>query len=397
MRTILCPEWFIDGTGNAPLAGQAIVLSGDTIEAVVPQKALSVREGDDKIDMPGVTLLPGLINTHVHLVLPGDGSPFELMNLESDITLALRAASNAATCLSAGITTVRDCGGRGMTVIELRNRASASALPGCRVVACGWPVTITGGHGRYFGGEADGVEGLRKMVRRLVSSGAEFIKVLASGGGTPGSLAHFPSFTLKEMRSIVETSHALGLPVSAHCTATDSLSIAIEAGVDTIEHALFMAEDERMLIREDIADKLAESQIPVASTMQVARDMNDMASEGPDGPEWRAHLDADREIKARLHKLGVPLIAGSDAGWRYTQFGSFWKELDELVEIGMSPMRAVHAATGAAAQALGIDEQLGTIQPGRVADLLAVEGELARDIGCLAHVKAVYQSGARVS
>jgi imidazolonepropionase-like amidohydrolase len=396
MHMILRPACLVDGTGSALARDQVVIVVEGRIQDIVPASELAEPAGAEVIDLEGCTLIPALINAHVHLVMPGDNSPFEPIQLESDVALALRAAHNAAVSLKAGAGTVRDCGGRGATVLELADALSRGMLPGARVISCGWPLTITGGHGRYFGGEADGEQQLRQMIRRLVSQGASFIKVLASGGGTPGSLSQYPSFTLEEMQAIVDAAHALGLPVAAHCIATESISLAVQAGVDTIEHGSFLEADGSRRFNARVAEQLAESQIPVVTTMQVARDMHDLGGDNVDVARWTRMLTEDREIKAKLHELGVPLIAGTDAGWRATRFDTLWKELEELVGIGMSPVEAIHAATGAAAQALNIDDRLGTIQKGRIADLIAIEGEPTSDIRCLEKVRAIFQAGSRV-
>lgn len=396
MKTVLYPEWLLDGTGGQPLSNHAIVIARDTIETVIPRDCVTVDQETKELELPGKTVIPGLINSHVHLVLPGDGSPFAEVEHESDIALALRAAHNAAESLKAGVTTVRDCGGRGTIVLELREALKEGKLTGPRIIACGWPVTMTGGHERYFGGEADGEVELRRMVRRQVSAGADFIKVLASGGGTPGTLSHHPSFSLDELRVIADTAHGLGLPTGMHCIATESIAWAMEAGADIIEHALFMDIDEELRFNQSVAADLAASGIPVATTMQVARDIQDLGIGDTNMDRWKRMLDADREIKARLHELGVALLPGSDAGWRATPFDTFWKELDELIIIGMSPIEAITAATGTAAQVLGLADQLGTIDEGKLADLAVIDGNLAQDIRRLENVEAVFQSGKRV-
>lgn len=396
MRTILYPDWIVDGTGGPPLMGRAVVVDGDRIEAVAPVDAVAVREGDQTIDLSQATLIPGLINNHVHLVLPGDNTPFEQVQLESDTFLALRAAHNAATSLRAGVTTVRDCGGRGATILDLRNAQASGMVCGARVISCGWPLTITGGHGRYFGGEADGEEALRQMIRRLVSAGADYVKVLASGGGTLGSYAQYPSFSVKELKAIVEVSHALGRLVAAHCTATAAIANAVQAGVDLIEHGMFLEPDGSMRYDEGVAEALAEAGVPVTTTMQVARDMVEVLPDGEDRDHWQGWVEADREIKVKLRELGVPLLAGSDAGWRATAFDTFWRELDELVGVGMSPVEAIRSATGSVAEALGHDDEYGTVQEGKIADLVAVGGNLVQDIQCLTDVEAVFQAGTRI-
>jgi imidazolonepropionase-like amidohydrolase len=269
-------------------------------------------------------------------------------------------------------------------------------LPGARIIACGWPVTITGGHGRYFGGEADGAVELTQMVRKLVSAGAEFIKVLASGGGTPGALSNYPSFSLQELQVIVAAARSMGMPTGMHCIATESMSNAILAGADIMEHGLFMQPDGRLLFDERVAEGLAEAGIPLVTTMQVARDIQDKRPSDVDLDHWKHAIEADRKIKAKLLSMGVTLLPGSDAGWRVTTFDSFWKELDELAHIGMSPAEVIHSATGRAAKILGLGEQVGTVKAGKLADLVVVHGEASRDVRCLSQVKLVFQSGRQV-
>lgn len=398
MRTILRPQWIVDGTGSAPVIGHAVVIQGELIEAVIPAAQVDDRPDDRVIDLTGSTLLPGLINHHVHLVLPGDNTPYvPWIESQSDTALALRAAANADRALRAGVTTVRDCGGRGTTVLDLQSAQHDGLAGGARIIACGWPLTITGGHTRYFGGEADGVDGLRRMVRRAVSAGADFIKVMASGGGTPGSVPQAPSFSLDELRAIVETARDLGRTVTMHCIATESIARAVVASADFIEHAMFFDRDLAPRFDSAVAEQLARAEIPVTPTLQVNRDLVDLIGDGPEGDLWRRRQEAHRAIVAQLRALGVPLLAGSDAGWRATAFDSFWKELDELVECGLTPVQAIHAATGAASRALGCAQRFGNVRPGQFADLLVVRGNVATDLRCLREVRAVYQCGRQMT
>jgi imidazolonepropionase-like amidohydrolase len=398
MRTILKPSWIVDGTGAAPLTAHVVVVDGDRIDAVQLAAQVQARPDDRVIDLTGATLLPGLINHHVHLVLPGDNTPFvPWIDTQTDPAITLRAAANSAASLRAGITTVRDCGARGTTVLDLRNAQAAGLAGGARVVSCGWPLTITGGHTHHFGGEADGVDGLRRMVRRVVSLGADYVKVMASGGGTPGSVPQAPSFSPVELTAIVETAHDLGRTVTMHCIATESIERAIDAGADFIEHAMFFDRDLEPRYDPRIAERLAESGITVTPTLQVNRDLVDLLPEDAERDQWLIRQESHRTMTARLHELGVPLLAGSDAGWRATAFDTFWKELDELVVCGLTPVEAIRAATGAAAAALGADGRYGTIEPGATANLLAVEGNAAADIRCLAQVRAVFAAGLAVT
>jgi imidazolonepropionase-like amidohydrolase len=332
------------------------------------------------------------------LVLPGDNTPFvPWIDTQSDAALALRAAGNAAVSLQSGITTVRDCGGRGTTILDLASAQRAGIIGGARAISCGWPLTITRGHTRQFGGEADGEHELRRMVRRVVGLGADYVKVMAAGGGTPGSLPQYPSYTAAELRAIVETAHDLGRKVAMHCIATESIRRAIAAGADLIEHASFFDRDLMPHYEADVAEQLAQAGIAVTPTLQVARDLAEMAEESPDRFVWQQRQEAHREIVSQLRTLGVSILAGSDAGWRATAFDTFWKELDELVGCGLSPVQAIHAATGAVAGALDIDLWTGTIAPGKTADLLAVHGELSSNVKALRNIRAVFQAGRQVS
>jgi imidazolonepropionase-like amidohydrolase len=396
MRLLLQPEWLIDGTGSDAREREAIVIDNGVIEAVGRVRELENLPGLTAVRLENASLLPGLMNNHVHLNLPGDNTPMvPWLDTQTDASLALRTAENARRSLVAGITSVRDCGGRGTTVLDTRDAMRAGLAEGATIVSCGWPITITGGHTRHMGGEVDGADGIRRMVRRLVSLGADYIKVMAAGGGTPGSLPQHPSFTTEELTVVVATAHDLGRKVAMHCIATESIDRAITAGTDLIEHAMFYGLDIVPRIDERVAQRLADSQIPVTPTTQVAKDILDLRSPSDDLAAWEQRRTIGLEIVARLRELGVPMLAGSDAGWRATAFDTFWRELAELVEAGMTPVEAIAAATDGPARALGLD-QVGALRPGYRADLLVVEGNVATDIRCLARVKAVFQNGQQV-
>ena len=395
MRTLIYPEWLIDGTGAPAREAEALAIGDDGyIEAVGPAAAIPHREGDVVVRAPGAALLPGLINMHVHLTLASDNAPFVgYMDSHSDVALALRAASNAVASLDAGVTTVRDCGSRGRTVLDLRQAQAEGLVPGSQVVAAGWALTISGGHMRLFGGECDGVDGVRLMIRRLVSSGADFIKVAGSGGGTPGSLTEYPSFSLEELRAIVETAHGLGRRVTVHCTATAAIERAVDAGVDSIEHGYFVAPGQIDAYDASLADRLAAAGISVTPTLQVWRDMAEYLPAGAERDFWQRRREVLVANVGRLHRAGVRLTAGSDAGWRFTGFNNYVRELEQLADCGLSELEVIHAATGAASQAIGTEDEFGTLRAGLSADLLLVDGNPATDIRRLGAVRGVYING----
>jgi imidazolonepropionase-like amidohydrolase len=233
------------------------------------------------------------------------------------------------------------------------------------------------------------------MVRRIISAGADFIKVAGSGGGTPGSISDQPSFLPDELEAIVRTAHGLGRRVTVHCTATAAIGNALAARVDSIEHGYFSAPGALLAFDEAIADGLAASGIPITPTLQVARDMVETLPPGAERDNWQYRREAQTEMIRRLHQAGVRLLVGSDAGWRFTRFDDLWRELDELVSCGLSPLEAIHGATGAAAAVIGRADEFGTLRPGLSADFLLVSGDAAQDVRRLADVRAVYCQGRR--
>lgn len=399
VRTLIYPEWLIDGTGAEAQGGQALVCGSDgRIESIGRASEIEPHESDVVVRANGQTLLPGLVNMHAHLTLASDNAPFvPYMDAHSDVALALRAAHNAAASLRAGVTTVRDCGSRGRTVLDLRIATAERLVTGSRILSAGCALTISGGHMRPFGGEVDGVDGVRQMVRRLVSAGVDFIKVAGSGGGTPGSLTDYPSFSAEEFQAIADAAHGLGRRVTIHCTATAAIARALDAGVDSIEHGYFAAPGTIDAYDPALADRLAAASISVTPTTQVFRDMAELLPAGPERDMWQRRRETLVDHVARLHRAGVQLTAGSDAGWRLTRFDTYARELEEMGTCGLSPLEIIHAATAAASQAVGRQDEFGILRPGLSADLLLVEGNAARDVRTLAAVRDVYLEGRRVA
>ena len=319
----------------------------------------------------------------------------------------MQAHANALTALHSGVTTIRDCGGKGTLMFRLRDAIRAGIVPGPRFILSGRALTITGGHCRYFGGEADGVEGMRLAARQMLKEGADFIKIMASGGGTVGTYSQFPSYEVEEMRAAILEAHKIGKLASCHCIATESITRALDAGTDHIEHCSFMAPDTTWQYDEHIAQRVAASGVYVTGTLQVGLDsmtaMQERYAQGIATPEevrivtLTPHRNENGLANMRyLHDLGVPIVAGNDAGWRYTGFGDFYKELQLLARAGMTPLEAIHAATGRAAKACQLDGIVGTIAPGCAADLLVVQGDPATDLSALKVPAMVLQSGRTV-
>lgn len=392
---------FIDGAGSAPRANVTIRVEDGVITSVDERAPAS---GEVVIDLSEYSVLPGLFNMHVHSVLPGDGTPFhEWMELPDELLL-LQAHANALASLHAGVTTLRDCGGKGSLMFRLRDAIRSGIIPGPRYVLSGHALTITGGHCRFFGGEVDGPEEMRKAARRLLKEGADFIKIFASGGGTIGTYPQFPAFDVDELRAAIHEAHKIGKVASCHCTCAASIVNALDAGTDHIEHCSFLTGAMTVEYDDDIARRVADSGVYVTPTLQTMHDLDSAmvarvdagtatADERTFVTNARARFATQLETTSRLHELGVPLVAGSDAGWRHTRFDNFSRELAHLVDAGMTPLDAIHAATGRAADACQLGSVVGRLEPGKRADILAVQGDPSTDIAALTAVAMVLQDG----
>ncbi len=400
-RVAILAGTFLDGTLTEPRRGVTITIEGGVISAITdgtePPRDATV------LDLREQTVLPGLINMHAHTVLPGDGTSVESWSTLPDELLVLKAAANASAALQSGATTIRDCGCKGQTMFRLRDAIRAGIVPGPRFVLSGRPLTITGGHCRQFGGEVDGPDAMRHAARELLREGADFIKLMAAGGGTLGTYPQYPAFDLDELRAAIEVAHQNGKPASCHCIATASITRALDAGTDHIEHCTFMSEDTTWHFDEALAGRLAAAGVYVTATLQVGIDstikMKERYQQGIATPlEARiVTLTPDRDRDSienirLLHAAGVPLVAGNDAGWRYTGFDDFYKELIHLHHAGLSTLEAIHAATGRAADACRL-ANVGRLAEGCVADLLAVSGDPLADLSALGQPTLVMQGG----
>ena len=400
--TVIRAARLIDGSGDKPLEQPAVVVRDGKVEAVTQGEPPGGLEDAEVISLPGATLLPGLIDMHVHLNNPGDGTDSTEWHRENDGVLVARSAFAAQTALRAGITTVRDCGSRGTTSFDLRRTLSLGYGQGSRLVLCGNPITITGGHGWYLGGEADGEDGLRHKVRSLVKNTADFIKVLGSGGGTPNTLSYLPSFRPEEYAALVDETHRQGRRITIHCLNAATIEQAVDAGVDGIEHAGFIVDGSgRQEYVPAVGDKIAAAGVAVTSTLAVSgyvvsrlRDVDRAPDQEAFFRRWvRMREDNVAQI-GQLYKAGVKIVAGTDAGWRFTPFDGLPEEMLMMSESGMPSMEVILSATSRAAEAMGLEQEIGTVRAGAAADIIAVYGNPLDDLGHLRDLRLVMQAGA---
>jgi len=400
--TVLRATRLLDGTGAAPIADGVVVVVDGQITAAGAARDVDVPTGPNvrAYDYPGCTLLPGLIDCHTHLVFSASDRALDDAIHDSDETLLLRGLANAQAELRCGVTTLRDCGGRGFLTVSLRDAIKRGIVSGPRILAAAMPITTTGGHLNFCGLEADGVHEVIKATRRLCKGGVDFIKVMATGGGmTPGTNPRAPQFSVEELSAIVAEARRLGgRHVAAHCHATAGIRNAVEAGIRTIEHCSWLHPVDGLEFDPKTVERMVEKGTYVSLTMGSER----AAIKPPEqlaewqrraAESWEPHFDLLR----RTVRGGVRFIASSDAGVSRTFFEEYPLTLEVMVSrLDIAPMEAIRATTGRAAEALGIADQVGALLPGRRGDVAVFEGDPLADIRALRNVRAVFRDGATV-
>jgi len=408
--TLITAARLLDGSGAAPVESAALLIDGDRVAALGRAAEVRVPEGAsvDRRDYGAATILPGLVDAHTHLVAPGDGTLGDDLAREDDDILLLQAAQNARTLLHSGVTTLRENGAKGKVAFSLREGIRRRLAPGPRMVICGRPIAITGGHMGYFGSEADGEAAVRAEVRKLLKEGADYIKIVASGGSTRTSDPNRASYTVAELAAMTDEARRHGKLTAAHCTSGQSVQNCLDAGVDMIIHCIFSEPDGSYRFRPDLVERLAAAKAWVNPTLYVMkagieRQRETREREGRLTPELIAHLDVQRraldvriDAVRRMTEAGVRMTAGSDSPWGWYAPGEFVHEIHMLARAGLSSSEAIVAGTAGAAESIGAGPIAGRLLPGRSADVLVVRGDPIREITDLWNVLDVYQAGRRV-
>jgi imidazolonepropionase-like amidohydrolase len=400
---LISADRLFDGEGGVVEAGAVLVQNG-RIVAVGERDALRQPYADAALveeHFANCTLLPGLIDAHCHLIMPGTGVQIVEWSREPDAVLLMTGARNAWLSLQSGVTTLADLGAKGTLAFELRATQSVGITVGSRLALCGRALTITGGHAWPWGGEADGVEGVRQAVRQLCKEGADFIKAMVTGGGTPGTDGRRPSYSPAELHALVDEAHTRNRKVFGHCTAHTGILRAVDAGFDLIAHCQFLLPDGSTRFDAELVRRMVDRGIFVNPTLQINRILAsnrvDWSKLTPDRQRtlqlWVNRYGEFADAFARMAQMGVRMVCGSDCGWGYSTFDEVHLELDAMVEAGLAPTDALTSATGNAADALGWGEQLGRLRPGLVADLLVVEGDPTRHVADLQAVRQVWLDG----
>jgi imidazolonepropionase-like amidohydrolase len=412
-RTMLTADRLIDGSGTDPVRDAAVVLDGERIAWAGAATSVPHRYRDRAAvrRYPGCTLLPGFVDAHAHFTLFADGRSYEQMAAQPDEMMLLAGARNAWRHLSGGVTTARDNGSRGTNGFVLRQAISTGIVPGPRLLAAGPPITPPQGHFHWCGGAASGEMQMSRQVRTLAELGADHIKIMASGGDTAGTDPRRACYSAAEIHAAVTAAHDLGLLTTAHCRATESMRQAVQAGVDCIEHAEFLGPDGVMRFDDETAAYVARHGTYLSPTLPaygwdtILRYRKLAVTRGLTPEETRALRAAEGEIGTRLEQiskllsmgLGRQIIASTDAGCFDFSFGHIDYAMHLMVAAGMTEMEAIMATTSIAARACGVGDEVGTVQPGKTADIVIVQGDPLTSIDQTASPVAVYHRGTLVS
>lgn len=389
-------ERMIDARGGAPVERAVVVVEGERITAAGPAAQIKVPEGAKRIALGARTLLPGLIDAHVHLKGWRSSNPNDILVTPHPLA-ALRAAADCRRLLHAGFTTVRDCGG--CLGPNLRDAIASREIPGPRILTAyrglsqtgrvekvTWAVDL-----RPLRQEVDGVDECRRVVREHIGLGADLIKVSITGRvyapqSDPGQTAYTPD----EIRAVVDEAHRMGRLVAAHAQATQGIKNGILAGVDSIEHGIYLDEEACQLMRERNT-----ALVPtLAYFYRIATLGEGLGSPAYAVRKAREVVEAHMKSFAMAMRMGLRIGMGTDfEGSPLFPHGENGMEVELMVQGGMSAGDVIVAATATNAGILGIDKKVGSIEPGKLADLIAVPGNPLKEIGLLRHVEFVMKEG----
>lgn len=404
-KRVLRADWAFTATGDDLIAQAAVAITDDRITFVGPAADLNSGHLDGATieDFPGHTLMPGLLDGHIHLSFTAGSTHPEVVDeisCETDMQQVVRTAANAQKCLRAGLTTVRDLGARRDVVPTVRDAINRGQIAGPRILSCNFPITVTGGHLHFVGWEANEEWELRKAVRTLVKEGADVIKICASGGNmTAESNPLMVQYSAEQLSMVVEEAHKLDTPVAAHAIPADSIRNCIEAGIDTIEHCVWLGADGGYDYDEDAMATAVAKGLTVSIT--IAGVFRGYLDDQPNSELLRKAMNIEGPIEEervehfrKIWQSGVNLIISSDAGVRFTPPDDYYISLQCAVDLlGMPPKDVLHMATYNPAKGLGVLDERGTLEVGKVADIIAVKGNPLADIKAMADVSLTIVGG----
>jgi imidazolonepropionase-like amidohydrolase len=383
-----------DGSRRPMLQDAVVVIENKRIAAVGSASQVALPPDITVVDMGDRTIMPGLIDAHVHMLFTGSAFSGQESRTATDSQALLIGARNAYLALKSGLTTVRDCGDRNYLSLVLRDYINSGEFAGPRLVCSGPVITTTAGQLWWNGIECDTIDELQRAVRTLVKQGVDFIKLMGSGGNaTPGSNPELSQYEAAGFRAVANDAHRMGRKVAVHVHGVEPIRRAVDAGIDTLEHCPFRAHgtieyDERIV--EDIVQQglIVSLAMPATWYRLRAEDMKDVRMHP-------GHLWASRYETIRLmHAAGIKLVVSSDQGSTGTRIDELQLLMDFLVnKVHIPATDVLYGVTGLAAEALGLADCVGTLEPGKLADMIIVDGDPLTNIAAMRHVHTVIKDG----
>ncbi|HRI38865.1 MAG TPA: amidohydrolase family protein [Nitrospira sp.] len=369
----------IDGTGVVR-DHMTLLVRGTKILAVGPRNDVSIPKAATRIDGRGLTVIPGLIDCHVHLCLGGEADVVSTLESEQPSYTLLKSARHAQATIEAGFTTVRDVGSRDHSIFSLKHAIDSGLLPGPRIVGSGLAICMIGGHARFIGQEVEGVDQVRKAVDQQISAGAGVIKVIASGGVlTPGTSPDDVQMTTEEISAAVDAARQAGKPVAAHAHGASGMKHAILAGARSIEHATLLDEESGALMK-----RYGVYMVPTLSALATTAACRPSCGI-PESALAKAKAMTKRHKASfkQAYDNDIFIAMGTDAGTPFNYHGENAQELERMVALGMSPMDTIITSTATAARLIGIQDSVGILKRGMEADLVIMQGNPLRRIEIL--------------
>ena len=381
VRVAIVNAMIIDGTGSSVTQG-SLVLDGDRIESVLRPEA-PLPEVDSQIDVDGATVLPGLIDVHEHQTYHNTFGPLpDQWRLPRD-QLMIRSCVAACDALRHGVTYVREMGAPGATNLSMKRAIDRGEMVGPRMVTCGTPLATTGGHAYEICVEVDGPDEVRAAVRQQLKNGADFIKLMASEElpRPSGEEQSVTQFTPAELEAAVDEAHEAGVKVTAHVCGTRAIERCLDAGVDSINHGIYL--------NNELAQRMKEQGVYYTPTLGIYRTNTD--------PHWqrggakaefcRLLVEEHRRSFEQALEVGLRWTVGTDA------IVPIATEMQHMVDAGLDPMVVLRAATQTNADLIGVGTEVGSLEAGKLADIVMVDGDPVGDLADLSRVKMVWQGG----
>lgn len=390
-RYIIKAGLFIDGVSKEIRKNSVIAVDNGKITKVCDGQ--DIEDGYRVYDFSDKTVMPGMINCHVHIDMEPVADIMAYNRDTSDVEKHINAYKNLEKYINSGVTYIRNQGSDNLVDIKLKNMLEKGTIKGPSISSSGPCITMTGGHGHFMGLESDGIDECRKSARKVLKWGADVVKIMATGGVlTSGVDPGSSQLTYEEMKVCVEEAHKAGKKSSSHAQGTDGIMNAVRAGVDSIEHGIFLS--------DEIIEEMLRKNTFLVPTLVAPYfiNLNGVAAGIPEYAVKKSMSVADYHVRSfrKAYKEGIKIALGTDAGTCLNLHENTWYELKLMIENGMDNMDAIVAATKNASELLGIDKQYGTIEEGKVADIIVVNGNPLKNIDVLSDIFAVFKHGEKV-